>query len=446
MTTDLHIAEDDSVAVNVQPRLSERDGILFPAAPVEIGETGLPRSVFSDLCLKFAHTVPRCTSRWVSSQVMLPLPVTEDLLMELAQDHLLEVLGMESPSNHRYAITQRGHERAMMLLRISRYLGPAPVALTHYSSMIQTQKAWFRKPTLQNVRDSLSALVLPEDDITVSAMALLAERSLLLWGPAGNGKSSVAKALHGALSAEFWIPYSIGTGSDIIQLYDPNVHQLSACENLSPWTVDQRWVRIHRPLAVVGGEMTLDTLELAFDLESGFYEAPLHMKANHGIFVIDDFGRQRVDPWDLLNRWIVPMEHSFDYLRLSSGRKIQVPFELMLIIATNLDPDKIMDPAFLRRIGYRVRISEPTRERYCEIFHAVAAGNGLSVPAGLLNRILDRYRAEHRELRACEPRDLISRVRDICCLHGQEFQLNDELMDLAWFGYFGTASQSAQQV
>ncbi len=422
------------------PHLQEQDGLTVPSAPIELSHTGLPRDVFADLCLKFAHTVPRCSARWVSDQVCLPLQLVEELLMELAHDHLLEVLGMESPSNHRYAVTQRGHERALGILRASRYLGPAPVSLEQYTSMIHVQKSWFTQPSFQQVQEALSNLVLPDGDVLIAATALIAERSLFLWGPAGNGKTSVARALHEAVAGEFWIPHAIGVGHDIIQLFDPHVHRESNHQFSRPWAIDRRWVRVQRPLIVVGGEMTLDTLELSFNSDGGFYEAPLHAKANHGMFVIDDFGRQRVDPWDLLNRWIVPMEHSFDYLMLRSGRKISVPFELMLIIATNIDPNKVMDPAFLRRLGYRIQITRPTEERYREIFAAVAAKNHLAVPDGLLDRLLERYRQEKRELAACEPRDLISRVCDICCLRNQPFELNDELLGLAWFGYFGTST------
>ena len=420
------------------PHMTEMDGILVPEAPTDAESTGIDRGFLCDLALKTARQVPQCATKWVAGHMCLPIPLVEELLMEMKDDHQLDVLGSEGPFNHRYSVSRRGHERAVDVMKVSGYVGPAPVSLELYSAMIELHQAQFPEVTFEDVRRSLADLVLPEEDVVLAAAALVSQRSLFLFGSAGNGKTSIARQLHEAIQGEQWIPHAIAVGSDVIQLFDPQVHQQTNFEPSERWKVDQRWVQIHRPLIVSGGEMTLDSLELSYSPATGYYEAPLHVKANGGAFVIDDFGRQRVDPWALLNRWIIPMEHGYDYLTLRSGRKLTIPFQQMLIVATNLDPDKVMDPAFLRRMGYRIHVNTPTPERYRKIFEAYATRCHVAVPGGLVERLLERYRAEGREMRGCEPRDLIGRARDICLLRRQPFELNDELLDLAWCGYFGT--------
>jgi hypothetical protein len=219
----------------------------------------------------------------------------------------------------------------------------------------------------------------------------------------------------------------------------PQCHESSPVTGIDPWRIDPRWIRIRRPLIVAGGELTIESLDLAYSPSYRYYEAPLHVKSNGGIFLIDDFGRQRVDPHQLLNRWIIPLEHQTDHLSLHTGRQIQLPFLLLLIIATNLDPRQVTDAAFLRRMGYRLHLGLPTAEAYTRIFERYAARCELAVPEGLVPRLLDHYRAEGRELRACDPHDLIDRVRDICRYTRIPPVLNDNLLDLAWIGYFGHA-------
>jgi hypothetical protein len=220
-------------------------------------------------------------------------------------------------------------------------------------------------------------------------------------------------------------------------VFDPQLHKPVETALDEPWAIDQRWVRIQRPLIVGGGEMTLGSFDLIYSPTLRYYEAPLHLKSNGGTFLIDDFGRQRVDPHELLNRWIIPLEHRIDYLSLHTGQKLQVPFLQFLIIATNLDLEAVTDPAFLRRMGYRIYLGEPTPKRYTEIFERYAKAQKMPVKPGLVAGLVERYRAEKRELRCCEPRDLIERALDICRYTGRPRVLDDEVMYLAWDGYFG---------
>src|SRR5262249_28946797 len=248
-------------------------------------------------------------------------------------------------------------------------------------------------------------------------------RSLFVYGPPGNGKSSLGRQIHAALPGDYWIPYAINVGESVIRLFDSHVHQRVEGLGLVADAIDQRWVRVRRPLVVVGGELTLELLDLVYIPSGRYYEAPPHLKANGGVFLVDDFGRERVSPDQLLNRFITPMEHQVDYFSLRTGQKIQLPLRHVLIIATNLSPETVTDPAFRRRMGYRVYLGAPTPEQYTRIFQNYAQKLGTSVAPEVIEQFLERYRAQNRELRACEPRDLIERARDICRFHSRPLEL-----------------------
>src|SRR5205823_5678019 len=226
-------------------------------------------------------------------------------------------------------------------------------------------------------------------------------------------------------------------GNNVIRLFDELSHERVDVPFKRPGVIDQRWVRVRRPLIVVGGELPLNLLDLIFLPAQRYYEAPPHLKANGGVFLVDDFGRERVTPDQLLNRFITPMEYMIDYFTLRTGQKIQLPLRHVLIIATNLSPDAVTDPAFLRRMGYRVYLGSPTPEQYARIFQLYAQRQGVSAPPEVIEQLLERYRAQNRELRSCEPRDLIERARDICRFHGKPLELSPKVLDLAWIGYFG---------
>jgi energy-coupling factor transporter ATP-binding protein EcfA2 len=418
------------------PNLIKATGVIAPAAPAVIEETGVEPHVLTDLALKLCNTVPRLTSDWAAQQLRLPLGVVDRIFWQLRDDLLLEILGQEE-GNFRYSITQRGRDYARRLLEISGYVGPAPVSLESYAAMLEWQMSKQGRPTVESVTEAISSLVLPQEAIEVASLAASSGRSLFLFGPPGNGKTSLGRMLHGVLEGELWIPHCVSIESHIIRIFDPQCHQLVAPSTAGDARIDQRWLRIRRPMIIAGGEMTIAELDLAYSPSLRFYEAPPHVKANGGLFLLDDFGRQRITSVDLLNRWIIPLEHQVDFLTLATGQKIRIPFRLMLIVATNLRVDETSDPAFLRRIGYRLHLDRPDEQRYAEIFRRYAESAGMPIEAALVASVLKRYRDENRELRASEPRDLIERCRDICTLRRQPPRIDAQLLDLAWSGYFG---------
>jgi len=311
------------------------------------------------------------------------------------------------------------------------------VRLEAYSAMLRWQNANTPQVTPEHVATALSSLVLSPKAAQLAGLAVSSGRSLFVYGPSGNGKSSLGRQIHAALQGDYWIPYAISVGNTIIRVFDEQLHQRVEVPGARPGTIDPRWVRIRRPLVVIGGELTLEMLDVIYSPTLRYYEAPPHLKANGGVFLVDDFGRERVSPEQLLNRFITPMEYQIDYFTLLTGQKIQVPLRHVLIIATNLSPERVTDPAFLRRMGYRVFLGPPTPEQYAKIFQAYAQRVGATVAPEMIDRLLERYSAQNRELRSCEPRDLIERSRDICRFQGKPLELTSKVLDLAWIGYFG---------
>jgi hypothetical protein len=417
---------------------NEFDATVGPEAPTSLNDTGIEPEVLVDLVLKMAITVPHFTTDWAARRLCLPRVVVSECLDRLVEEKLILIRGQAGPLDYRFAITSQGQSQGDRLMQISGYVGPAPVPLEAYVRMLELQITRFPKVSPEDVTAAISDMILPEEATQIAGLAVSSGRSLFIFGPPGNGKTSLGRALHRALEGELWIPYCIGIGSHVIRIFDPQCHERIPVGDSSAAAAefDRRWVRIGRPFILVGGELTLDALDLVHGYSRGFYEAPLHVKANGGIFLLDDFGCQHVEPHELVNRWIVPLEHSVDYLTLQTGQQIEVPFQQMLIISTNMNPNDVITPGLLRRLGYRLYLGNPAADRYSRIFSAYSAKCGIDLPAGLLAKLLERYGREKRPLRCCEPRDLIERARDICRFRDQPAVLNEEIMDLAWNGYF----------
>lgn len=411
---------------------------LGPPSPEELPDTDVHQAFLCDLALKHVAMLPDPTTNSVADRLHLPRALTEELLYHLYREKLIEMRLQSAVGATRYAMLDHGWERVSRLQSQSGYLGPAPVSLDDYSHMMRLQAVPSCPASIETVRAAFQDLVLPESLLQTLGCVINSRSSLFLTGLPGTGKTAVSERMNAALYGSIWIPYAVEVDSQIIRIFDSHSHRPvkkpeSALEH------DRRWIEIERPLIIVGGELTLDNTDLTWSESAKFYEAPFQVKSNGGTLVIDDFGRQRVAPQDLLNRWILPLERRVDFLTLHSGKKIEVPFEQLVVFSTNLDEKELVDEAFLRRMGYRARVEPPTPAAFIEIFKRTAKTRGVSIDEECLNHILNRYVAEQRVMKGCEPRDLLNKVNDICRFEGWALQLTRDLVDLAWGNYFGQA-------
>lgn len=422
---------DESVVSN-QPRH------FSPPIPESIEETGLSFQFLADLALKTAATESSMTTGLVAERMCLPVPLVEQLLQHLYREKMLEIRGAVGYNNNRYALLDRGWDQLRRVMEISGYVGPTPVSLNSYSALMRSQAQPEELVGPEQVEMAFSDLVLPDSLLQTLGFAINSRRSLFISGIPGTGKTSVAERINNALQTPIWIPYAIAIDEHVVNIYDAHNHDRTYDEELFD-DHDKRWLRISRPLIIVGGEMTLESTDLIYNRASRYYEAPFQIKANCGTLVIDDFGRQRVEPEELLNRWIVPLERKVDFLTLHTGKKISVPFEQLVVFSTNLEPSRLVDEAFLRRMGYRVRIEPPSEQTYRRIFERYADTAGVSYAPELLDYLLGKYVLENRIMKACEPRDLLNRFLDICQFKSLQPALTPELLDLSWNNYFGIA-------
>ena len=409
-----------------------------PPIPEELEDTGVPQAFLCDLALKHVAALPEPTTAAVSERLHLPKALTEELLYQLYREKLTEMRIQSAVGATRYAMLDHGWERLARVQSLSGYVGPAPVSLADYSHMMRIQAVPFRPASMETVRDAFRDLVLPDSLLQTLGCVINSRSSLFLTGLPGTGKTAVSERMNAALFGSIWIPHAIEIDGEIIRIFDQHCHR-PVPEKTSVLEHDRRWVEIERPLIIVGGELTLENADLAWAESARFYEAPFQVKSNGGTLVIDDFGRQRVAPRDLLNRWILPLERRVDFLTLHSGKKIELPFEQLVIFSTNLDEKDLVDEAFLRRMGYRARVEPPTPSAYVEIFRREATTRGITLDQRCLDHVLNKYSVEHRVMKGCEPRDLLNRITDICLFEGEQVKLTPELIDVAWSNYFGAS-------
>jgi hypothetical protein len=411
---------------------------MGPPNPEELADIGIAEGFLCDLALKHVAMMPEPTTATVAEKLQMPRTLTEEILQKLYREKLIEVRIQAAMGSTRYAMLDHGWDRLARLLSVCGYTGAAPVSLRDYTHMMRLQSIPSNPASMETVRAAFHDLVLPDSLFQTLGCVINSRRSLFLSGLAGTGKTAVAERINSALAGLIWIPYAIEIDGQIIRVFDTHCHRL-APEDATPAEYDHRWVLIERPLVVVGGELTLENADLTWSEAAKFYEAPFQMKSNGGTLVIDDFGRQRVAPQDLLNRWIVPLERRVDYLALHTGKKIEVPFEQLVVFSTNMDEKDLADQAFLRRLGYRARVEPPTPGAFTEIFKRQAYKRGIAVTQPVMDHILNKYRIEHRQMKGCEPRDLLDRVTDLCLFEEQELELTSQVLDIAWRNYFGTS-------
>jgi predicted ATPase with chaperone activity len=422
---------------------------VWPAPPSTIDEVGLSSSFLHDLVLKIIHYAGPSTTERVSGQIGLTYEVVEQLLEQLKAEHLLEIASSVREMNFRYRLTLKGEQRAMDALSRSRYASAAPVTLNQYVDVVRAQSLRSNPPTGERIHQALSELVLGPETVDGLSRAFHSGRSTLIFGPSGNGKTAVLEHYARYTNDTVIIPHALYVYGQLIRIYDAAVHQAVEPEmepvddfglfkpRARTQQYDQRWVRVRRPVVVVGGELTQESLELSFDPMAHFYQAPPHLKAQDGIFVIDDFGRQRVRPEELLNRWILPMERGFDMLTLHTGESFTVPFEIALMFSTNLRPAELVDEAFLRRIPYKVQMPSPKPDHFAEITRRVAAARRLPYTEQQLTHFVERvYSNALREPKGAYPRDLVQIIMDSARFDGVDPQLSPELVERALHVYF----------
>lgn len=411
---------------------------LGPPALDELEDTGVAQQFLCDLALKHVASLPDPSTASVAERLKLPKALTEELLYHLYREKLIEMRLQSAVGATRYAMLDHGWERLSRLQSQNGYVGPAPVSLTDYAHMMRLQAVPFRPASMESVRHAFRDLVLPDSLLQTLGCVINSRSSLFLTGLPGTGKTAVSERMNRALFGNIWIPYAIEIDGQIIRIFDAHCHN-PVPESNTALEHDRRWIEIERPLIIVGGELTLENADLAWSTAAKFYEAPFQVKSNGGTLVIDDFGRQRMPPQDLLNRWILPLERRVDFLTLHNGKKIEVPFEQLVVFSTNLNEKDLVDEAFLRRMGYRARVEPPTAGAFIQIFRRTAADRGIQVDQQCLDHILSKYTAEKRVMKGCEPRDLLNKVNDLCIFEGRAPQLTTHLIDLAWGNYFGTA-------
>jgi hypothetical protein len=415
---------------------------FLPPRPRDPAGIGLSGGLLSDLVLKLFHLSSQLAGYEVAGRLRLDYVCIHDLVQSLAAAGYIQSQGTAKSPPRRlerleeglvYSITETGRERAREALDRNQYTGPAPVSLEHYNAAIVRQSLPENFATEDTLARTLAHLVLSRQTLKLLGPALNSRSSVFIYGHPGNGKSTIARASRQLLGGGIYLPFAVAVEDQIIRLFDPIHHEPVGS---SVPQADQRWIVCRRPFVQVGGELDLGMLDLTYNPDAHFYEAPLQMKANCGIFLVDDFGRQELSPRRLLNRFIVPLEEGIDYLNLSAvGKKVEIPFGMLLFFSTNIQPRDLVDEAFMRRIRHKIKIPDPSREEFVEIFGREATKLGVAGGAEAAEYVLKRF-YDGKELRGCHPRDILLHVTEIAGYLGRPPELSPALLDDACAAYF----------
>lgn len=404
-------------------------------APTTLEALGVGRNLLEDLALKIVYLNGEISVQELAERMKINRSLAETLFYRLRQESLCEVTGMSGPV-HRLQTTSSGKQRALELLNLNQYSGPAPVSLDDYIRQVKWQSIRRMDVSPADMERAFQHLVLDKQVLDQLGTAVISGRAIFLYGSTGTGKTTLAETLTAIFHRDLiWVPYAIEVDGQIITLFDPHVHEKA--EHAVAEDNDGRWVLCHRPKVVVGGELTIEMLDLQYNPLTRFYTGPVQMKANNGILIIDDFGRQRVRPADLLNRWVVPLDRHVDFLTMLGGKKIDVPFDMFVAFATNMDISKLVDEAFLRRIQTKVKVGYMTREQFHKIFLNECCRLELEYDPRVVDYVIQTIAEHYRQpLRACYPRDILHQIVWAAKYNSSEAKLTREAVEQACHNYF----------
>jgi hypothetical protein len=417
---------------------------FLPPFPATLEETGLNVTFVTEHLLRILYSKGRATGAELADTIKMGYGVIEPIIIEMRNGELIDIAGQRGYSdvNYEYILTPRGNAFAMDALTKTSYAGPAPVPLEEWIKSVKAQTIRNIHVTRRNIREAFADLIMDESILNMVGPAVNSGTSMMLFGYPGNGKTSIAERIANLLGDPIFIPMTIEADGSIIKMYDSIVHELPKEPIAEGTEYDLRWIRIKRPVVVVGGELTLEALDLIYNDKSKMYEAPFQMKANCGIFLVDDFGRQKVNPFYLLNRWIIPLEKKYDFITTITGQKMQIPFDQLTMFSTNLDPHQIGDDALLRRIKYKFEVIDPTESQWRAIWKIMCKIRKVPYDDRGLDYLVARwFKPENRPFRMCQPRDIIDQMISIAAYNMETVTLNPDLLDAACLTYFPDKEQ-----
>ena len=431
-------AAPPAVARKSEPAADED---FLPREPNSIQNSKLNDSLIAELALKYINAKGEASGQDVAEHICMPFTTLIDLFSQMKFDQLIYYKDTTSLNDYVMGLTDLGRDRARVASNKCTYYGAAPVPLKDYIAAVSAQSIAHQTPGRDDLDRAFSDLLINKGMFLRLGAAMNSGRGMFLFGFPGNGKTSIAERVTKAFGEFVWIPRAIIIEGELVRVYDPAQHEPAPLDDdgglLSDLKIDERWVRIRRPTIIAGGELTMDNLEMSFNPATGINEAPLQMKSNMGTLVIDDFGRQRMTTDELLNRWIVPLEKRYDFLNLPSGKKIQIPFDQLVIFSTNLEPKDLVDDAFLRRIPYKIEVKDPTENEFRELFKFMCPLMKFEYEQGPIDHLIENhYKSVNRPYRCCQPRDLLLQIKNYCLYERKPVVLSNENFDFAASNYF----------